>query len=104
MRLAVIFLTLFVVVAFVGSAFAIGTGKKVEYAGGPNGKVVFDGKIHADAGLKCAECHTKIWPMKKGEAMKHADMNAGKGCGVCHTGQKAFKIDDQANCGKCHQK
>ncbi|RPJ06643.1 MAG: cytochrome C [Deltaproteobacteria bacterium] len=104
MRLAVIFLALFVAVAFVGSAFAIGSGKKVEFAGGPNGKVIFDGKIHADAGQKCAECHTKIWPMKKGEGMKHADMNAGKGCGVCHTGQKAFKIDDQANCGKCHKK
>ena len=104
MRLAVIVLALFVAVAFVGGAFAAGPGKKVEYAGGGNGKVVFDGKSHADAGLKCAECHTKIWPMKKGAAMVHADMNAGKGCGVCHNGQKGFKIDDQANCVKCHNK
>jgi c(7)-type cytochrome triheme protein len=104
MRLAVTFLTLLVVVALAGSAFATGKGKTVEYAGGGNGKVVFSGDSHANAGLKCADCHTKIWPMKKGAAMKHADMNAGKGCGVCHTGQKAFKIDDQANCAKCHKK
>jgi c(7)-type cytochrome triheme protein len=104
MRLTGIFIVLLVLVAFVGSAFASASGKKVEYADGAQGKVIFDGKSHADAGLKCADCHTKIWPMKKGAAMKHADMNAGKGCGVCHDGKKAFKIDDQANCGKCHKK
>jgi c(7)-type cytochrome triheme protein len=103
-RLTGIFLTLFLVVAIVGSAFAVGSGKKVEYAGSSAGQVVFDGKSHADAGSKCAECHPKVWPMKKGPAMVHADMNAGKGCGVCHNGQKAFKTDDQANCGKCHKK
>jgi c(7)-type cytochrome triheme protein len=102
MRLATIFLTLLVVVALAASAFAVGKGKTVEYAGGANGKVVFSGDAHG--GSKCADCHTKIWPMKKGAAMKHADMNAGKGCGVCHDGKKAFKIDDQANCAKCHKK
>ena len=104
MRITVLLLTVLIAVAFVGSAFAVPAGKTVEFAGGDNGKVVFDGKVHADAGLKCTDCHTKIWPMKKGAEMKMADINGGKYCGVCHNGQKAFKTNDPANCAKCHKK
>jgi c(7)-type cytochrome triheme protein len=43
--------------------------------------------------------------MKKGaDKMTMADMNAGKFCGECHNGTKAFKTDDPANCAKCHKK
>ncbi len=97
-------LTLLVAVAFVGSALAVSPDKKIEYAGGSAGKVVFDGKVHADKGLKCTDCHTKIFQMKKGAKITMADMNAGKYCGTCHNGGKAFKSGDPANCGKCHKK
>ncbi len=62
---------------FVASVFAVGPGKVMEWnpAGSP-GKVSIDGKVHADKGIKCMECHTKIWPMKKGTDMKMADMDA----------------------------
>jgi c(7)-type cytochrome triheme protein len=94
------------IVAFVvGTALAVPPGKTVDFAGGAMGKVVFDGKIHADKGLKCNDCHTKIFKMKKGaDVFKMADINAGKFCGVCHDGTKAFKASDAANCGKCHKK
>lgn len=88
----------------IGSVTAAPPGKIIEYPGGPVGKVVFDGKVHADKGLKCPDCHTKIWPMKKGAAMKMADLNEGKFCGTCHNGEKAFKTSDPANCVKCHKK
>ncbi|MEW6108300.1 MAG: cytochrome c3 family protein [Nitrospirota bacterium] len=104
MRKTVLFLTLIVAIAFVGSALAVPPGKTVEYAGGGFGKVVFDGKSHADKGLKCNDCHTKIFQMKKGEKITMADMNAGKNCGVCHNGEKAFKSSDAADCSKCHKK
>ena len=72
----------------------------------PQGKVTFDGKIHLDKGLKCTDCHVKIFKMTKegAAAMKMADINAGKFCGTCHNGTKAFKSQDNANCGKCHKK
>jgi len=104
MRITVLLLTVLIAVAFVGSAFAVPPGKTVEYAGGDAGKVVFDGKSHADKGLKCNDCHTKIFPMKKGMKMTMADMNAGKNCGTCHNGEKAFKTSDPAECAKCHKK
>ena len=104
MRLTILVLGLLVTVAFIGNALAVGPGKTVEYAGGSVGKVIFDGKAHADKGFKCTDCHTKIFPMKKTEGIKMADMNAGKSCGVCHNGEKAFKTNDPANCSKCHKK
>ena len=104
MRLMVSFLALLVTVAFAGKAFAVASGKTVEFADGTNGKVIFDGKIHADKGLKCSDCHPKIFPMKKGSGFKMADLNAGKACGTCHNGEKAFKTSDNANCSKCHKK
>ncbi len=105
MRIVIALLTIAIAVVFIGSALAVPPGKTVEFAGGGAGKVVFDGKVHADKGLKCNDCHTKIFQMKKGTAkMKMADINAGKFCGECHNGTKAFKSSDAANCAKCHKK
>ncbi|MEW6739741.1 MAG: cytochrome c3 family protein [Nitrospirota bacterium] len=105
MRILTAVLAILIAVVFVGSAMAVPAGKTSEYAGGPMGKVVFDGKSHADKGLKCNDCHTKIFQMKKGVVkITMADMNAGKNCGECHNGTKAFKSSDAANCAKCHKK
>jgi len=104
MRTLQFFLTLFIVVAFAGSGFAVSPGKTVEYAGGSAGKVIFDGKILGDKGLKCTDCHPKVFPMKKGTKITMAEINEGKYCGVCHNGQGAFKSSEQANCQKCHKK
>lgn len=91
-------------VVSIGSALAVPPKQKVEYAGGGLGQVVFDGKIHAAKGLQCDSCHTKIFEMKKGSKITMAEINAGKSCGTCHNGGKAFKASDGANCGKCHKK
>lgn len=102
---AVLALVLGAVLA-IGSVVAAPPGKPVVYAGGPMGKVTFDGKAHADKGLKCPDCHTspKLFEMKKVAKITMADMNAGKNCGTCHDGKKAFKSSDAANCAKCHKK
>jgi c(7)-type cytochrome triheme protein len=94
--------TVLVAVAFLGSAFAVPPGKTIEFAGGEQGKVVFDGKTHADAGLKCNDCHTKIFQMKKAAAKITAPHKPGEFCGACHDGSKAFAQEE--NCDKCHKK
>lgn len=94
-----------VIIAFAGSALAVPPGKTVEFDGKGAGKVVFDGKTHADKGAKCNNCHPSIFQMKKGSTkITMADINAGKFCGACHNGTKAFKAGDAANCAKCHKK
>ncbi|UPU35335.1 cytochrome c3 family protein [Geomonas paludis] len=91
-----------VVVMAAAQAMAVSAGKSVEWPTSM-GKVTFKGDDHAGKGLKCNECHTKIFKMKKGSTqMKMADINAGKYCGECHNGKKAFK--PAGNCAKCHKK
>lgn len=103
MKIFTLILTLLIAVAFVGSVMAVPPGKTIEFAGGAPGKVILDGKTHADKGLKCADCHPKVFQMKKGAAkITMADIDAGKACGTCHNGTKAFASKD--NCAKCHKK
>jgi c(7)-type cytochrome triheme protein len=88
-----------------GNVMAVPPGKTVEFAS-PMGKVTFDGKAHADKGLKCADCHTKpkLFEMKKGsDKITMAAMNEGKFCGTCHDGKKAFSVKAPADCVKCHK-
>ena len=94
--------TALIVLLAATQAMAVSAGKSVEW-NTSMGKVVFKGDDHAGKGLKCTECHSKIFKMKKGAAeMKMADLNAGKFCGECHNGKKAFKT--AGNCAKCHKK
>src|SRR5690242_18756346 len=91
-------------ITFVSNAGAVPPGKTAEWDS-PMGKVTFEGKVHADKGLKCLDCHSKIFKMKKGSTeMKMADINAGKFCGECHNGTKAFETNKPANCVRCHKK
>lgn len=99
MKKAAIAVALGIVLA-ASQAMAVPAGKSVEWKASM-GKVTFKGDDHAGKGLKCAECHTKIFPYKKTE-MKMAEINAGKYCGECHNGKRAFK--PAGNCAKCHKK
>jgi c(7)-type cytochrome triheme protein len=104
-KLFVLSLAVVIMLAMSFSAFAVPAGKTVEFTPKGADKVVFDGKIHADKGNKCAACHPGIFKMKKGaDVLTMKDMEAGKGCGTCHNGTKAFGVADKAACGKCHKK
>lgn len=54
----------------------------------------------------CKECHEGDKPLfakeHKGEGLKMADLYAGKACGACHDGKKAFAA--KSGCMKCHKK
>ena len=88
-----------------GTALAVGPGKTLEFTGSPMGTVVFDGTTHKNAGLTCSDCHNpEVFPkMKQGTVtITMNDLYAGKYCGRCHNGTKAFTIKD--NCTRCHHK
>ncbi len=104
-KLSIIALIVAVVLVLAGSVFAVPSGKTVEFDGKSAGKVVFDGKVHADKGNKCADCHQSgLFKMKKGaDVITMKDINEGKFCGACHDGTKAFSAKEAANCSKCHK-
>ncbi|MDO9068831.1 MAG: cytochrome c3 family protein [Deltaproteobacteria bacterium] len=66
------------------------------------GEATFSHEFHLQ-NYKCADCHTKIFPMKSG-ALKASmgEMEDGKSCGACHnSGKDGFSVQDY--CGKCHK-
>ncbi len=100
-KLVALAMIVVVTLVFAVPVLAVGPGKTVEFAGGPDGKVTFSGDTHKVN--KCNECHPAIFKMKKGSVkITKADHVAGKFCGTCHDGKKAFA--QEGNCGKCHKK
>ncbi len=65
--------------------------------------VVYSHDAHVTrAGLKCTDCHYKIFKMSRLQKQATmADMQNGISCGACHNGQKAFTV--KTNCSKCHR-
>ncbi len=106
MKITTIILSIVISIAFLGTAMAIPAGKTVEYPGGDQGKVIFNGDTHGmKQGMKCADCHPKPFAMKKGAfKMSKADHGKPDYCGKCHDGTKAFSQSDVKDCGKCHKK
>lgn len=88
-----------------GIALAVPSGKTLEFTKSSMGKVTFSGKIHADAGVKCQECHNPdTFPkMKFGTVeIKMAKIYAGELCGKCHNGERAFAA--KTSCTRCHKR
>ncbi len=65
--------------------------------------VVYSHDTHVTrVGLKCADCHYKIFKMARLQNQATmADMQNGVSCGACHNGQKAFAV--KGNCSRCHK-
>jgi phosphate transport system substrate-binding protein len=101
MRLAMAGGTLLLLAALVATAAATGSGKVLLYGGAGQGKVVFDGRTHASAGLACADCHTApaLFPMRKLALITMDDHGRPTACFTCHNGLNAFN-----DCQKCHRK
>jgi c(7)-type cytochrome triheme protein len=68
------------------------------------GKVTFEHTKHLARGAKCADCHPKLFAMKKGGAkLAMESMGDGATCGACHNGKKAFGVTDGDKCLDCHK-
>ena len=96
---------LIVLVLFVGGgiALAVPPGKSLEFKNSPMGTVKFSGDVHQKAVASCKECHNDgMFPKMKQGTVKitREQIYAGKLCGVCHNGKKAFEA--KGNCQRCH--
>jgi len=68
------------------------------------GKVTFEHAKHIAKGAKCADCHPKLFTMKKGgDKLSMDSMGEGKQCGACHNGERAFGVMDGEKCLSCHK-
>jgi c(7)-type cytochrome triheme protein len=69
------------------------------------GAVAFNHETHVDpARPACTTCHPREFRILKASPRRapitHAEMDKGRYCGTCHTGKKAFALDD---CAACHE-
>jgi c(7)-type cytochrome triheme protein len=91
-------------VILAGNASAVGPDKTITWTGGGKGRVLFDGRKHAEKGYVCKDCHHGLFSMKYGTAkITHAELKKGQYCGACHNGNLAFSTADQGKCFACHQ-
>ncbi|MBT0664166.1 substrate-binding domain-containing protein [Geobacter pelophilus] len=92
-------LAVLLTIAFVSLAFATGQGKSLNYGGAGQGRVIFDGRVHAAKGYVCKDCHSSLFETRK-QAKITMDDHAGSGkCFGCHNGKTAL-----ADCAACHRK
>ncbi|MDR3441204.1 substrate-binding domain-containing protein [Telmatospirillum sp.] len=91
---------LLVLLAFVAMApVAMATdGKTILYGGGGEGRVTFDGQLHASKGYVCNDCHLKLFTTQKKGLITREDHKTDTLCFACHNGQVAFKT-----CAGCHR-
>ena len=85
-----------------------------EQTGKSPGKVTFSHEKHYEQFPKCADCHTKVFKMKRGTTegpFAMTRMEKGELCGSCHTGEKKggkgqliFSVKDKNACARCHVK
>jgi phosphate transport system substrate-binding protein len=81
------------------SSVALATpGDTLVYRGGAQGKVVFDGRMHAAQGLHCSACHSALFATQRTGRISMADHATDKACFGCHDGKRAF-----ATCASCHR-
>jgi phosphate transport system substrate-binding protein len=101
MRLAMAGGILLLLAALVATAAATGSGKVLLYGGAGQGKVIFDGRTHASAGIACNDCHTApaLFQMQQQALITMDDHGRPKACFACHNGLQAFN-----DCEKCHRK
>ena len=105
MKIKIAAVSLVLAVVASSNVFAVGTGKTLEFKASSMGTVTFDGSVHKNAGLVCSDCHNpEMFPKMKQGTIKITmnDLYAGKYCGKCHDGKKAFLIKE--NCTRCHHK
>jgi len=97
------------VMALTGSAIAVPPGMSVPYEPEGIGKVTFSGKIHADQGFKCPDCHPKIFQQKQGSnPITMNAINKGEYCGTCHNDKtvspKGVQVfGPKKHCFRCHE-
>jgi c(7)-type cytochrome triheme protein len=104
MIMAAVAFALCILVILAGNASAVGPDKTITWAGGGKGKVMFDGRKHAEKGYVCKDCHHGLFGMKYGTArITHAELKQGQYCGACHNGILSFSTVDQGKCFACHQ-
>lgn len=87
-----------------GPELRLPAGIVYEKASGKDQAVTFRHETHVDLSQgTCLACHPEPFRLvRPTRATSHQEMDAGKSCGTCHDGKKAFGTADPSSCATCH--
>lgn len=74
-------------------------GETILYGGAGQGRVTFDGQLHASKGFVCNDCHLSLFATQKQSLITMEDHFEAKSCFACHDTKQVFR-----DCGSCHRK
>lgn len=95
-----LFVTIVLAAGLLGLAQAVPPGLTLEFEGGREGRVMFQGDVHSGTGMYCADCHMAIFDVSRAAQITRREHNQGVYCFTCHNGEMAFA--PRRNCQNCH--
>jgi c(7)-type cytochrome triheme protein len=66
------------------------------------GAVLFRHSSHRGPGVSCGECHIPAFRQRTAGAAAPSPPGPHQTCGACHDGTRAFTLEDDAGCPRCH--
>jgi c(7)-type cytochrome triheme protein len=104
MRNAILLLTIVFLLCPLPAALAAGGGD-ITFTPKTMDPVHFSHDYHLKLrGLKCAACHFQKFMKGAGYEMQKEQITKTGFCAHCHNGMKAFSVDNEKNCMRCHSK
>lgn len=84
------------------AAFAKVGGGDIKFMPSGAASVVYSHELHVAKGMKCSDCHYRIFNTvaETRKRFSMAEMQKGMSCGACHNGTRAFDV--KTDCAKCH--
>jgi c(7)-type cytochrome triheme protein len=101
MKIVAALLAMIVAAGGLGLAQAVPSGFALEFDGEGMGAVTFSGTTHAEAGLRCADCHLSAFDVSRSARIRREDHQTDQFCFGCHDGDRAFGV--RRNCDSCHE-
>jgi len=101
MKIPALLLMTLVFLGSVGLSQAVPPGLSLEFIPEDEGVVNFSGTSHYEAGMRCANCHMRVFDVSRSARISFGDHRSDQYCFGCHDGDRAFGV--RRNCGNCHE-
>lgn len=101
MKIPALLLLMLVFLGSIGLSQAVPPGLSLEFTPEDQGVVTFSGTAHYEAGLRCSNCHMRVFHVSRSARISFRHHRSDQYCFGCHDGEEAFGI--RRNCGNCHE-
>ena len=76
--------------------------RTISHSADSPGAVLFRHSSHRGPGISCSECHLPVYRSGGSGAQASSSPGPHGTCATCHDGTRAFALEDDAGCPRCH--